>query len=124
MIAVGLSWFRRSWAHCRRGSRVGSNRAHPPRVTGAPPPFPDEATWAHEPADERVDREKKTSVNVDDIFPTGVTTAQIVLAVLSIVVGWIASHVVRKGVLTLAAEFDAVGLSGRGDPPLVPPDRI
>lgn len=47
-------------------------------------------------------------MNIDDIFPTGITTAQIVLAVLSVVVGWIASHFARRGVLALAGRTPGV----------------
>lgn len=41
-------------------------------------------------------------MSVDDFFPAGITTAQVVLAILSFVVGWVASHFARTGVLKLA----------------------
>lgn len=47
-------------------------------------------------------------MTVDDLFPTGVTTAQVVLAILSVVVGWIISHFARTGVLKLAARTPGI----------------
>ncbi|MBT2485489.1 MULTISPECIES: mechanosensitive ion channel family protein [unclassified Microbacterium] len=47
-------------------------------------------------------------MSLDDLFPTGVTSAQIVLALLSVLIGWIVSHFARGGVLRLARRTPGV----------------
>lgn len=47
---------------------------------------------------------RPTIVNLDALFPSGVTVWQVVLALLCILVGWILSRFARKGVLTLTAK--------------------
>lgn len=41
-------------------------------------------------------------MTLDDLFPTGLTTWQVVFAILSVVIGWIVSHFARGAVLRLA----------------------
>src|SRR5690349_6859503 len=47
-------------------------------------------------------------VSLDDLFPSGITTWQIALAILSVVVGWVASHFARVAVLKLAARTPGI----------------
>lgn len=47
-------------------------------------------------------------VSLDDLFPSGITTWQIALAILSVVVGWVTSHFARGAVLKLAARTPGI----------------
>lgn len=47
-------------------------------------------------------------VSIDDLFPGGITTLQVVMAILAVLIGWLASHFARKGVLKLAARTPGI----------------
>lgn len=50
-------------------------------------------------------------MTLDSLFPGGVTAWQIALALLSVLVGWIASHFARRGVLELAKKTPGISPS-------------
>lgn len=50
-------------------------------------------------------------MNLDDLFPSGLTGWQIALALLSVLVGWLLSRLARKGVLKLAERTPGISSS-------------
>lgn len=62
----------------------------------------------HEAEVERTRDVRGVTVNLDALFPTTLTTWQVVFAILSVVIGWILSHFARGGVLKLASRTPGV----------------
>lgn len=54
------------------------------------------------------DADGPTLVTLGDLFPEGLSVWQVVLALLSVVIGWLLSRLARKGVLKLAARTPGI----------------
>jgi len=65
-----------------------------------------DASLSHEA--EEHETERPGIVTLGDLFPDGLSAWQIILAVLSVLVGWLLSRFARKGVLKLAARTPGI----------------
>lgn len=65
-------------------------------------------SWEHEAQSFDTEHVRPAIVTLDDLFPSGLTGWQILLAVLAVLVGWVVAHFARKGVLKLAARTPGI----------------
>jgi small conductance mechanosensitive channel len=66
------------------------------------------ACWCHDLEEPKPDAARPTNVTLGNLFPEGLSAWQIVLALLSVLIGWLLSRLARKGVLKLAARTPGI----------------